>query len=155
MSRNSLQDLEAQSFYATLALDDIYDQTMTDSGERACDLEPIESCTLTPGDTVPLGRDSDGALAYPEFPSRATLEMSRKDAAEIARIFAAAHGITEEPKPPFAKEDPSRLLMVLLEAALPRVFYPDSAHGKLAYKFDVQNVLAGNMDVVGRQSADS
>jgi hypothetical protein len=138
----------------TLDFDCIWPETITDTGEFARDLIPVGDCLLTPGDPVPLGRTEDGELAYPEYPTRTTLSISRKDAAKLAHMLAAAQQITEAPEPPFKPGTSDLLLMSLLNAALPSAFYPDSAHGNLARKSDILSVLKGDLQVMDRKNPD-
>lgn len=126
-----------------LDLYNIDENTMTDSGLRVGELEPIESCSLTPGDASPVGRTSDGDLAYPVHKTKGSVELSRRTAAELAHLYAKSHDITEMPSYPLQK--PEHLTFYeLFNVAVPEVLFADSNHGKVAYKAACQAVLEGN-----------
>lgn len=141
------------TFRAVLDADNMEPGVMTDAGIRVADLQPIENCVLTPGDPAPIGRTKDGDLVYPEYPDRTWVYFARANAAQLAHIVAKAHGMTSLPEPPFAEGSPERLIIPLINAALPRAFYEPTAHGDLARATDINRILAGEMDAVSRHWA--
>ncbi len=126
-----------------LDLYNIDENTMTDAGVRVGELEPIGDCSLTPGDPSPVGRTSEGDLAYPVHQTKGSIELSRRTAAELAHLYAKAHGITEVPSYPLKKPE-HHTFFELFNAAVPEVLFNESNHGQVAYKGALQAVLDGN-----------
>lgn len=130
-------------YSAELDLGDIDENTMTDVGLRVGELEPIDDCSLTPGHPSPVGRTSENDLAYPVHQTKGFVELSRRTAAELAHLYAKAHGITEVPSYPL--EEPEHYTFFeLFHTAVPEILFADSNHGQAAYKGAVQAVLDGN-----------
>lgn len=129
-------------YTADIDFAEIDETTMTDAGVRVGQLEAIGDCSLTPGDPSPIGRTSEGDLAYPVFPTKATIDVSRRGAAELAHLYARAHGITEVPEYPLRSPE-NHTFMELLRQAVPEVLFEESNHGQVAYKGACQAVLEG------------
>jgi hypothetical protein len=119
--------------------------SMTDSGYRIGELEPIDNADLTPGDPSPAGRTPDGELAYPEHLDYTYTRLSRVEAARLAFLQAQAMGVTELPTYPL-KTDDQMLLMTLMGSAVPTVFFEDSNHGQMAKAEAQHAVLKGEFD---------
>ena len=108
---------------------------------------PIGDAVLTPGDPSPVGRCADGDLVYPERLEATTLSLTRRDAARLAHLLARASGIAHPPVPPIP--DDQVLLKTCLDAAVPSVFFTETAHGRQAYRQAQTAVLAGAADAPG------
>ncbi len=129
-------------FSANIDFSDITEDTMTDTGVPVEDLEAIETCVLSPGHPSPIGRTEDGDLAYPIYEGYDYVYLKRREAAELAYIYAKAHGLTEVPTD--LKDPTNRLLHRLLSEAVPEVLFDESNHQQLAYKAALQAVFNGD-----------
>ena len=112
-------------------LSEIEPDTMTDCGLPVSEIEPIEGCSLTPGNPSPVGRAPWGDLAYPVLETHTWAHFTRDEMALLAHLLHRAI--------PQAESDPShpahRLQRRLIEEAAPRVLLAspeDSAHGTIA-----------------------
>ena len=129
MAEDYTREDEDHSYRADIDLYGIDGSTMTDCGLPAAELEPIGDASLSPGEGSPLGRAPCGDLAYPVFPDRETLTLPRRD---LALIVAAL--------------PPCSLRSLIARETLPKVLYPETAHGRMAFEGDMAALLEGRLD---------
>lgn len=136
---------ELPGYYANIDSYGLSAETMTDGGIPMSAVQPIDECTLTPGDPSPCGRTVDGDLVYPILPKDTHLRLRRQDLAWLAYLVARDQAIRRIPEPPFHNPD-VQLFMQLLGEALPEELFEDSAHGRLARQQGLDAILEGRMD---------
>lgn len=139
------EDAAYQTYRASLDISDISDETMTDYGVPVRDLQPIHDCSLAPGDPSPIGRTEDGDLAYPVFETESYIKLERRVTADLAHLYAKAHGFTQAPKHPFTRPE-EMIFYELLTEAVPQILFGDSNHQALAYEAAVTAVISGDWE---------
>ena len=140
-----LEDAATDTYRASLDLYMITDDTMTDTGVLVRDLQSIQDCSLTPGDPSPVGRTEDGDLAYPIHDLVSHVRLDRRVTAELAHLYARAHGFTKPPE--FPIKDPRQMAFYeLLTEAVPELLFEDSNHQKLAYAAALNAVIQGDWE---------
>jgi len=138
---DSVLDHTYQAHIESHGLDE---DTMTDTGYRIGELTTIGDACLSPGDPSPVGRTPDGDLAYPEHPTRTSWSLKRREAAWLAFLVARDRGILRIPEPPYHDPDLA-FFMELVNLALPRVLFSDSAHDQIARTQGLDAILSGDM----------
>lgn len=136
----------SQAYRVTIDMSEVHGNTMTDIGIPVKDLEPIDSCMLTPGDPSPVGRGPGGDLAYVVLPGSDYINVTRLQAAELAHIYASGKGISEADMQQSnykAWGDGHFLLRKLLNDAAPRVLFDTTNHGELAHKRAITSIFDG------------
>ena len=150
MPNDYAEDFDNHTYDVTIDMSDIDGDTMTDAGVPVRDLEPIGTALLTPGDPSPVGRTSNGDLAYPVRANETQMTLKRAEAAKLAQVWATAHNITQMPTYPLTKGSPDVMFGRLINEALPKHFYDESNHGELTRKADIAALLAGDFDTLKR-----
>jgi hypothetical protein len=143
---NYLEQDDQHGYRVAIDFDEVAADTMTDIGVPVRDLEPISRCMLTPGDPSPVGRGEDGDLAYVVLPRDSWVQLTRLQSAELAHIYARAHGIVSmEPPGPRASDwsEAFRLVRTLMGEAAPRVLFEDTNHGEIAWKQTIDAIFDG------------
>lgn len=131
-------------YRALIDSDTISETDMTDDGTLVTDLRPIGDAMLCPGDPSPVGRNDAGDLVYVVRKEETWMRLQRSQAAYLASLHAKAAGITRLPEYPL-KDQSERLLIQLLEEALPQVFFV-TAHEKLSRAAQIEDILSGKLD---------
>jgi hypothetical protein len=140
-----VDDADFHTYSAQLDLHEFSDDTMTDEGALVGDLQSIEDCVLTPGHPSPIGRTQDGDLAYPVHELESWVQLDRRFTAELAHLYAKAHGITEMPQMPL--DTPvARNFYNLITEAVPEVLFGDSNHQQIAYQGAIKAVIQGDWE---------
>lgn len=123
---------------------DIDENTLNDSDTPTAELQPVKSCSLTPGVPSPMGLNADGELVYPVHRGSCWAEFDRADLARLANAWAKDQGITAVPEHPYATPA-SYLLGKLLSEAMPRQFFGADNHGEMAHRAALQAVIDGDL----------
>lgn len=126
---------ETLCFYkASVEFHGVSGDDITDAGVKVSDLEPIETCCLTPGDPSPIGRTPDGDLAYLVRRNIGDITLNRESAGALAALMAktlANDGGALRETWPGGKDAFDDAIESLLSCAAPRILFEDTAHGAM------------------------
>ncbi|MFZ3583674.1 hypothetical protein ACOI1H_16085 [Loktanella sp. DJP18] len=141
-----VKENDGSTYTAHLDLSGITNETMTDSGHRVGELEPIRAATLSPGDEPPVGRTPYGDLTYPVFKDRGKLGISRRELLLLAHLRFAYSSLRELPSYPLQTPEEVAVSDVFHAAVPHQLFNRRSNHGKMAYLACLDAVIEGNID---------
>jgi len=137
-------------FYrASVEFHDISGDDITDAGIKVSDLEPIETCCLTPGDPSPIGRTPDGDLAYLVRRDIGDIALKRESAGALAALMAktlANDGGALRETWPGGKDFFDDAIESLLSCAAPRALFGDTAHGSMRRTAVLKSLLGALYD---------